>query len=97
MIAPDRATLYARADARFDEMVAMGALDEVAALKARELDAALPAMRALGVPELMAHLAGTLSLGDAIERAKLETHRYIKRQSTWIKRNMKSWNYNPQQ
>jgi len=91
IIMPDRATLYARADARFDAMLATGALEELRALVARRLDPGLPVMRALGVPELAAHLAGKTSLEEAIATAKLETHRYIKRQTTWLKRHMSSW------
>jgi tRNA dimethylallyltransferase len=87
----DRATLSARADARFDAMIAGGALDEVRALAARNLDPALPVMRALGVPQLMQHVAGDLSLADATTAAKLATRQYIKRQLTWLKRNMGAW------
>jgi tRNA dimethylallyltransferase len=52
----------------------------------------LPAMRALGVAALASHLTGALSLADAVERAKTETRQYAKRQLTWLKRNMCSWN-----
>jgi len=93
VIQPERATLYARADARFDRMVAEGAIEEVAALAARKLGADLPAMRALGVPEITAYLAGEMPLEDAIARAKLETRRYIKRQLTWLSRNMSAWKH----
>ena len=58
LLAPPREDLYARCNDRFDRMMARGALDEVAALVARGLDPSLPAMKALGVPELAAHLAG---------------------------------------
>jgi tRNA dimethylallyltransferase len=91
VILPDRAALFARADARFDAMIDRGALNEVAALAERRLDPALPVMRALGVPQLMQHVAGQLPLSEAVTEAKLETRRYIKRQMTWIKKNMMSW------
>jgi tRNA dimethylallyltransferase len=92
-ILPPREALYARADARLDAMVTHGALDEIAKLRARNLDAALPVMRALGVPQLMQHALGAMSLDDALAAAKLETRRYIKRQQTWISRNMTSWKH----
>jgi tRNA dimethylallyltransferase len=92
VIMPDRAALYVRADARFEAMMAAGALDEVKRLTARDLDPALPVMRALGVPPLMQHLRGELTLEAAVAAAKLETRQYIKRQLTWIKSNMNAWN-----
>ena len=59
----DRAELYRRIDARFDAMLAAGALDEVRALAARNLDPSLPAMKAHGVPWLIRHLRGEITLG----------------------------------
>ena len=61
-LTPDREALYAAINARFDEMLAPGALDEVRAFAARELDPALPAMKAHGAPALMAHLRGEITL-----------------------------------
>jgi tRNA dimethylallyltransferase len=84
-LAPERATLYQRIDARFRAMIAEGALDEVAALAKRRLDPALPVMRAHGMPHIIAHLEGRLALADAAERAKLDTRRYAKRQFTWAR------------
>ena len=89
---PPREALYARCDQRFDRMVAMGGLDEVRGLSALDLDPALPAMKALGVRQLMAHLAGNCDLDTAVEDAKTWTRRYAKRQMTWFRRNMISWN-----
>jgi tRNA dimethylallyltransferase len=91
VVLPDRATLHARSDARFDRMMAHGALDEAARIAGLDLDPALPGMRALGLRPLMAHLAGEMTLADAVDEAKAETRRYIKRQATWIAGNMKSW------
>ena len=91
VVMPDRATLYARADARFDAMMAAGASEEVRGLMALDLDPALPVMRALGVPQLMQHERGELERAEAVAVAKSETRRYIKRQMTWIKRNMIAW------
>ncbi len=84
-LAPDRAGLGQRIDARFDAMLACGALDEVQALMKRRLDPALPIMRAHGVPHLIAHLEGRLKLGEAAERSKLDTRHYAKRQFTWAR------------
>ncbi len=92
VLLPERAALQARCDARFDGMMAAGALEEVAALGRRGLSPDLPAMRALGVPPLLAHLAGSLTLEASVAQAKLETRQYAKRQMTWLKRNMMSWN-----
>ena len=92
VIAPDRETLYARADARFDAMIASGAREEVRALAALGLDPSLPVMRALGVPRLMQHGRGEIGLEAAVAVAKLETRRYIKRQLVWIRRHMIAWN-----
>jgi tRNA dimethylallyltransferase len=87
-LAPDRAELYQRIAARFDAMLAEGALDEVAALTKRRLDPALPVMRAHGLPHLIAHLEGRLTLAQAAERSKLDTRHYAKRQFTWARRQM---------
>lgn len=81
----DRDVLRQRINARFDAMLEQGALEEVQALRARNLDSALPAMRAIGVPELIAHLDGALSLADAADRAKAATRQYAKRQLTWFR------------
>jgi tRNA dimethylallyltransferase len=87
-LAPDRAELYQRIDARFDAMLAEGALDEVVGLMKRRLDPALPVMRAHGVPHLIAHLEGRLTLAQAAARSKLDTRHYAKRQFTWARRQM---------
>jgi tRNA dimethylallyltransferase len=87
-LAPERAPLNARIEARFDEMLNEGALNEVAALAARRLDPALPAMRAHGVPHLIAHLEGRLSLDEVRALAVRDTRRYAKRQFTWARHQM---------
>ncbi|WP_424362226.1 tRNA (adenosine(37)-N6)-dimethylallyltransferase MiaA [Methylocystis parvus] len=84
-LAPERETLYARIDARFDRMMEMGALGEVARLRERQLDPALPAMRAHGVPGLIAYLDGRATLDEAIVRGKLDTRHYAKRQFTFAR------------
>ncbi len=86
VLLPDRDWLYARCDARFDAMLAGGALDEVRALLARNLDPALPVMRAIGVPEIAACLRGEITLDAARERGRQATRNYAKRQYTWFRR-----------
>jgi tRNA dimethylallyltransferase len=85
LMAPPRDALYRSCDARLVTMLDQGALDEVAALTALGLDPALPVMKALGVPELAAHLAGELSLAEALAAAQQSTRRYAKRQTTWFR------------
>ncbi|QWG15699.1 tRNA (adenosine(37)-N6)-dimethylallyltransferase MiaA [Bradyrhizobium sediminis] len=84
-LAPDRDQLYARIDARFDAMLKSGALEEVAALAARHLDPLLPAMKAHGVPALIRHLAGEISLEEAAVIGRADTRHYAKRQFTWFR------------
>ena len=84
-LAPDREILRARIDARFEAMMAAGALDEVRALAARHLDPTLPLMRAHGVPPLLRHLAGGSDLATAIAEGKADTRRYVKRQATFAR------------
>jgi tRNA dimethylallyltransferase len=50
-----------------------------------KLDPNLPAMKAIGVRELQAAIAGTMSFDEAIERAKIATRQYAKRQATWFR------------
>jgi tRNA dimethylallyltransferase len=90
-LAPDRAVLYRRIDARFDAMLSAGALDEVRALAARRLDPLLPAMKAHGVPWLIRHLAGEMSIEAAAEEAKKDTRHYAKRQFTWFRHQLGDW------
>lgn len=84
-LAPDREDLYARIDRRFSAMMDAGALDEVAALAARRLDPMLPAMKAHGVPALIRHLAGEVTLERAIYTGQIDTRHYAKRQFTWFR------------
>jgi tRNA dimethylallyltransferase len=91
LVLPDRDTHAATIDARFDAMLAAGALEEVRGLVAMGLSAELPIMRALGVAPLAAAIAGKLALNEAAARAKAETRQFSKRQGTWFKRNMITW------
>lgn len=88
----ERTRLYERCDERFDAMIAEGALGEVEALAMRRLDPNLPLMRAVGLPPLLAHVGGEVSLEDALSGAKTETRNYAKRQLTWLRRKMIAWN-----
>ncbi|MEO5374130.1 MAG: tRNA (adenosine(37)-N6)-dimethylallyltransferase MiaA [Alphaproteobacteria bacterium] len=85
---PPRETLYRACDARFAAMVAAGALDEVRALAALDLPPDLPAMKALGVPELLRHVTGGLGLDEAVSLAQAATRHYAKRQCTWFRHQM---------
>lgn len=86
ILLPDRAGLYAKCDLRFARMIERGAVEEVAALLARNLDPALPVMRAIGVPEIAGYLGGELPLDEAIRRGSQATRNYAKRQYTWFRR-----------
>jgi len=90
-VAPDRAELYGRIDARFAAMLAAGALDEVRSLAARRLDPLLPAMKAHGVPWLIRHLAGEIPLAEAADKARQDTRHYAKRQFTWFRHQLGDW------
>ena len=85
LLAPPRADLYAACDARFAAMVESGGLDEAARLAALYLDPDLPAMKAVGVPELLRHLRGKSTLAEAVAAGQQATRRYAKRQSTWFR------------
>jgi tRNA dimethylallyltransferase len=85
LLAPPRDRLYAACDARFAQMVEAGALAEAAMLGDRGLDPDLPAMKAVGLPELLSHLRGEMPLSEAIAAAQRATRRYAKRQMTWFR------------
>ena len=91
ILMPEREELYQRIEQRFDDMIGTGALEEVKALVARQLEPGLPVMKAIGVPELSAHLAGGITLEDAAEKAKTHSRRYAKRQMTWARGQMADW------
>lgn len=84
ILLPPRGWLYERCDRRFSTMVERGAMKEVESLLARGLNPDLPVMRAIGVPELGAHLRGELTLDQAIAAGQLATRQYAKRQYTWF-------------
>lgn len=88
-----RDELAARIAARFANMMAGGAMEEVAALAARRLDPTLPAMRAHGVPWLIRHQAGEIDRDTAVAGAVADTRRYAKRQETWFRGQLPDWEW----
>lgn len=87
-----RPLLYRRCDQRFLKMLDAGVLDEVAMVDACGFDRDLASMKALGLPELISHLHGELSREEAVQAAQQATRRYAKRQMTWFKNKMITWN-----
>lgn len=92
-LAPPPEVIYARIDRRFHAMVAAGALAEVAALRARNLPANRGIMKAHGMPHLVAHLDGALTLEEAVSRSQQDTRHYARRQRTWARRFMADWTW----
>ncbi len=86
VLLPPRDWLYERCDRRFSAMLERGAIEEVQALLARNLDPALPVMRAIGVPEIAVYLTGEITLAEAEARGQQATRNYAKRQYTWFRR-----------
>ena len=85
ILLPERQVLYERCDQRFEQMLDEGAVTEVDALMARNLDPALPVMRAIGVREIAAWLRGNCTREAMIEAGQLATRQYSKRQYTWFR------------
>lgn len=85
IILPPRDWLRTRCDRRLVEMFYQGAIEEVEALLARNLDPDLPVMRAIGVPQVAAYLRGDLTRAEALEQAQAATRQYAKRQFTWFR------------
>lgn len=91
VIEPPRDALYAACDTRFGQMLAQGGLDEARHLRARGLARDLPAMKALGAAELIAHLDNALTLDEAADLARRNTRRFAKRQLTWFRNQAADW------
>ena len=91
VLCPPREIVYAKIEARFDQMVALGGVAEAVHLSALGLDPDLPAMKAIGVAYLAAYDRGELDLGEAIALCKRDSRRYAKRQMTWIRNQMGDW------
>jgi tRNA dimethylallyltransferase len=92
-LAPERRDLARRIDARFDAMVEAGALHEVRVLTTRGLGSRMPVMKAHGVPWLIRHLRGEISLAEAVSQAQSDTRRYAKRQLTWFRHQLPDWSW----
>ena len=90
---PDRDELFRHIDARFETMVTAGAIEEVRTLAARNLDPDLPAMKAHGVPWLIRHLKGELTLAEAIAGSQRDTRQYTKRQATWFRNQLPGFTF----
>ncbi len=89
----EREDLVRRIGLRFAHMLEAGALDEVRTLASRHLNTSLPAMKAHGVPWLIRHLDGELSLEEAAAGAVMDTRRYAKRQLTWFRNQLPDWKW----
>jgi tRNA dimethylallyltransferase len=90
VIVPEVSWLNTRIGHRFDQMLTEGALEEARA-NLPDWDAKLPSSRAIGGPELIAHLRGGMTLAQATEAATLASRQYAKRQRTWFRSNMRDW------
>lgn len=88
---PPRELVYEKIAARFNAMVKNGGLDEVEALWKRGLSKELPAMKALGIPNIIEYFEGLVRLDDAISRAITQTRQYAKRQYTWLNNRAGDW------
>jgi tRNA dimethylallyltransferase len=92
IVLPDRKILHERINRRFEKMFDMGAIEEVEALLALDLSPDMPVMKAIGVPQIAAMLAGLISKAEVIEQASAATRQYAKRQMTWFRNQMdESW------
>jgi tRNA dimethylallyltransferase len=85
LLPEDRAELHRRIERRFDDMLALGLLDEVRRLMARDLDADLPSMRSVGYRQAWRHLSGETTLAQFRAEAIAATRQLAKRQITWLR------------
>jgi tRNA dimethylallyltransferase len=83
--------LRSRIADRFSKMFENGAVEEVKTLLEQQISDSLPAMKAIGVPEIGAWLEGRLTQAEAIDRATIATQQYAKRQRTWFRNRMADW------
>ncbi len=92
VVLPERAVLHRRIDRRFETMLDLGAVEETQALLALGLNPGLPVMKAIGVPQIAAMLAGAMDRATVIETASAATRQYAKRQMTWFRNQLdESW------
>jgi tRNA dimethylallyltransferase len=85
VLMPERQWVYDRCDARFEQMLENGAIEEVEALLERDLSPDLPVMRAIGVPEITQLIGGEITREEAISAGGQSTRQYAKRQFTWLR------------
>ncbi|WP_235865793.1 tRNA (adenosine(37)-N6)-dimethylallyltransferase MiaA [Pseudovibrio exalbescens] len=88
---PPRAALYERIHQRFDAMMDSGAMEEAIAVHERQFDPSLTGMKAIGLRQLISAHLGEESVEGAIEKAKTETRRYAKRQTTFFRGQLATW------
>lgn len=91
-VTPDREYLYSRINERAKLMLDTGAIEEVAAIL-DEYDPSMPAFRAIGVAEIVEYLTGSIDRTMMLDRLAQETRNYAKRQFTWMRQNMREWQY----
>lgn len=91
LLSADKEWLNQRIAQRFDKMLANGALDE-AGTNRDTWSPNLPSAKAIGASELMAYLGGNMTLEQARDSATIATRQYAKRQRSWFRARMKSWN-----
>ncbi len=84
-IKTDRDTLYSKVDARIDQMVKEGLVEEVRGLL-KKYRSDLPALNSIGYKEIIDYLKGRQTLKEAVQKIKFNTHAYIRKQDTWFKR-----------
>lgn len=93
VLLPKREHLYDKINARFEDMIRGGGLEEARYLRSLDLSPDLPSMKAIGLRELIAYLDGDMSLEQATELAMRETRRFAKRQYTWLRGQMSGWQH----
>lgn len=90
VLRPEVDWLNHRITRRFHAMIAGGALEEARA-ELPVWQPGLPSARAIGAPDLIAHLRGEITLSEAIEAAIIASRQYAKRQRTWFRSRMGNW------
>ena len=91
VLIPDRSALYKRINARFENMITSGGLNEAKSVFAKNYDNSLPIMKAIGVRQLHGYFAGDTNLDDSIALASRDTRRFAKRQLTWFRGQARNW------
>ena len=91
VLIPDRSALYERINARFENMITSGGLNEAKSVFAKNYDNSLPIMKAIGVRQLQGYFAGDTNLDDSIALASRDTRRFAKRQLTWFRGQARNW------